>query len=271
MTRILARISAPTATTLIIAINAVVFVAVHIFGAWSARLLEAFTLPLSFAGVATRPWTSVTYMFTQYAPFHLLANMLLLYFYASPSMRRAGQLSSMRLWGVYLLGGVAGALVALLACRIAAFQSPGLVGASAAVLAVMAYTTVRLPRIKAPLIFFGMVELRVLTLILILLVIIASGPSAVDVQAAHAGGFLAGAAFALWRRKAPANPSHGVPAQQPQPKPKASGAPSEPADAAVPDNEMLDILLDKIRRSGYNSLTEEERRKLQQLSQRISQ
>lgn len=262
MKQLLARISAPTATTLIIAINAVVFVAVHIFGSWSERLLGLLTLPPTFSDIAARPWTPLTYMFTQYAPFHLLGNMLLLYFYASPSVRTAGQLSSRRLWGVYLLGGIAGALLALLACRIAAYPSAGMVGASSAVLAVMAYTTLRLPRIKAPLIFFGMVELRVLTLILVLLVIIASGPSAIDVQAAHAGGFLAGMAVAMSFNRPTAKPT------APAPKPSAASD-ATAATPAISDREMLDMLLDKIRRSGYNSLTEEERNKLQQLSQRI--
>lgn len=264
MKQLLARISAPTATTLIIAINAVVFVCVHIFGSWSERLLGLFTLPLSFSDIAARPWSPLTYMFTQYAPFHLLGNMLLLYFYASPAVRKAGQLSSRRLWGVYLLGGIAGALMALIACRIATYPSNGLIGASSAVLAVMAYTTLRLPRIKAPLVFFGMVELRVLTLILVLLVIIASGPLAIDVQAAHAGGFLAGVAVALSFNRPPAKPA----APKPTPKPSAASA-APAASPAIPDSEMLDMLLDKIRRSGYNSLTEEERNKLQQLSQRI--
>ncbi|MDE5800426.1 MAG: rhomboid family intramembrane serine protease [Paramuribaculum sp.] len=262
MRQFLTRISAPTATTLIIAINAVVFVVVHIFGSWSEMLLGLLTLPLSISDIAVRPWTPLTYMFTQYAPFHILANMLLLYFYASPAVRSAGELSSRRLWGVYLIGGIAGALAALLACRITAYPSDGLVGASASVLAVMAYTTLRLPRIKVPLIFFGMVELRVLTLILILLVIIASGPSVVDVQAAHAGGFLAGVAIALFFNR---------PITKPAPMPAPTSAPAATPDIPdIPDGEMLDMLLDKIRRSGYNSLTEEERARLQQLSQRIA-
>ena len=123
MPQLLTRISTLPATTLIIAINAVVFVGVHIFGAWSEKLLALFTLPLTFSDLAMSPWTPLTYMFTQYAPFHLLANMLLLYFYASPAVRAAGTLSSPRLWGVYLLGGVAGGLVAILACRITDYPS----------------------------------------------------------------------------------------------------------------------------------------------------
>ncbi|MDE6783615.1 MAG: rhomboid family intramembrane serine protease, partial [Paramuribaculum sp.] len=255
MRQLLARISTPAATALIIAINAVVFVAVHIFGSWSEMLLGLFTLPLSISDIAVRPWAPLTYMFTQYAPFHLLANMLLLYFYASPAVSAAGQLSSRRLWVVYLLGGIAGALAALLACRITAYPSDGLVGASASVLAVMAYTTLRLPHIKTPLVFFGMVELRVLTLILVLLVIIATGPSAVDTQAAHAGGFLAGVAFALLLKQRTPRRVIATPTKSPQPIAIPTPAPSTIPD--VPDNEMLDMLLDKIRSSGYNSLTEE--------------
>lgn len=271
MNRIVRIIRSLTAPGWIIAINAAVFVCIHIFGDWSKWLLNELTLPASPAALLGKPWAVVCYMFTQYAPMHLLANMLLLYFFSSLARHIDERMLRWQFWALYLSGGVAGALAFYMACGATGYQSAGLIGASASVMALISYTTFMMPRVTAPLIFFGHVELRVITLIIVLLSIIATGTSAIDIQGAHAGGFLLGIAGALYTKHRIRVMSAAY-AGRPTPPPASestTAAVESDAYADLSDEEILDILLDKIRRSGYNSLSARERADLNELSRRI--
>lgn len=75
-------------------------------------LLSYLQLPSNLSILAWRPWTLVSYMFLQYDLLHILFNMLWLYWF--------GQLflhffSEKQMGGLYILGGLSGAGLYLLA------------------------------------------------------------------------------------------------------------------------------------------------------------
>ena len=64
-------------------------------------------LPSSLELLLVRPWTLITYMFTHYDFIHILFNMLWLYWFGNLFLR---YFNERQLGGLYLLGGLAGAL-----------------------------------------------------------------------------------------------------------------------------------------------------------------
>ena len=116
-------------------------------------LLSYLQLPSNLSILAWRPWTLVSYMFLQYDLLHILFNMLWLYWF--------GQLflhffSEKQMGGLYILGGLSGAGLYLLAYNLIPWFSSTygvLLGSSAAVLAIVIATAVYAPDFKISLLF----------------------------------------------------------------------------------------------------------------------
>lgn len=254
------RIRRWSALTWIVVICAAVFIAVRIAGAImtdgaAARsLVDWLALPASLPSALHRPWTPLTYMFTHYDVFHLLFNMLWLYWFGIIFLSFS---SSRRLIETYLAGGIAGAAVYLL-FNLAASSASGhsMIGASGAVLAVVAATAVMTPRLKLNLMLIGPVEIRWIAVAVVALDVISLGNGNPGAHLAHLAGAGAGAAFVMARRRISL---HGNKRNRTTVK--------SPADVSD-DKAELDRLLDKIRISGYSSLTAEERRILFDISRK---
>lgn len=231
-----------------VAIWAVCFVTT-LFGADCASFLS---LPSSLSELAMRPWTVVTYMFTQVSFFHMLFNMLWLYWFSGFFLTLG---SERQLYGVYLAGGLAGAAIYLICGFTALITGGELCGSSASVLAVVVAAGCMVPRLRINLFLIGCVEIRWLALAAVLLSLIALGGSNTGGNLAHLGGALIGVGFALRikgygrrRFKIAKPPAH---------------------DDNDDDDATLNRLLDKVRRSGYSSLNSSERRKLIELSNKL--
>lgn len=251
------------ATPAIIAVNAAVWVAlrlvaavINVGGIESVTIdtvIDRLVLPHSFSAAVLHPWTALTYMFVQYDVMHLMMNMLWLLLFARIAESVSGRAG---LWALYVAGGLAGAVAYLLVPAGGAV----LIGASASVMAVMAYTVVRRPQARVKLVFFGDTSLRVVALIAVLLVALGSGVDNIGAHAAHAGGFAGGVLVALYA----------------QHRAKAKRVVKPSAPAAVNNNIIeestlsLDELLDKIRRSGFESLTPSERVRLFKISANLN-
>lgn len=54
-------------------------------------IVDALALPSSFTAWLHRPWTAITYMFTQFSWWHLAGNMIVLYLFAMIADRVAGR------------------------------------------------------------------------------------------------------------------------------------------------------------------------------------
>lgn len=219
-----------------------------------------------------RPWTAVTYMMTHYDFFHLLFNMLWLFWFGS---LLHPMVSGRKLLTLFVGGGLTGAAlyIAVTALWTASPQGASyLCGASAAVLAVMTAAAIISPERKVSLFLIGQVRLKWIAAVCIALTLLGIGGGNPGAQSAHIGGVLFGgvwpyvAAGKRMRKKSGDFPRH----RQPRKNVKRDGTAVATAVAGrLSGTGRLDQLLDKIRLSGYASLTSGERNELNELSQRI--
>lgn len=248
------------------------------------RLVE---MPSYLPALARRPWTVLTYMFTQYDVLHILFNMLWLYWFGVIFMTVA---NGHRLLSLYFLGGLTGAALYVAAYNVLPVFSGVhgmLIGASGAVIAIVAATAVMLPDFKMHLLFLGAVSLKWVALVTIGLDLIGVTGANAGGHIAHLGGALTGVVYALMLRRgrditAPINNlfravSNLISRLRYPSKPRFTAfrrsrgdAPSsKKASCSDADRATLDAILDKIKKSGYTSLTSEERKRLFDVSSRI--
>lgn len=246
----------------IVAVNAALFVLLRLIAAigvlgghgqtWADAAVRAVSMPSGLAELAERPWTAAIYMVAQFDPMHLLLNMMILLWFGL-TMTAPG--SGRRIATVYTAGGLAGAAAYIVAGLLAGVDPrSSLIGASASVMAVAAAVTVAAPDRRMRLLFVGEVRVKWIAAGLAVMAAIGFSGHSLAVNAAHCGGIAAGiVAGMLWRRAD---------------RPMAAAEIAAPA-APLTDMEQLDSLLDKVRRSGYESLDTAERATLFTLSQRL--
>lgn len=191
--------------------------------------------------------------------------------------------ASLRFLMLYIGGGITGGL-AYLAVAASGFHSAGsyLLGASASVMAVICCAAFRYPAMPLNLFLIGTVKLKWVAVGCIALTLLGLGGGNAGGQAAHAGGVLFGAIWYVATRangkrsghiSRPPGAAHGI--QPNKGKPRKPVAPPQTLhdpsafSNRLRDEERLDRLLDKIRVSGYDSLTETEKRELNAISSRL--
>lgn len=277
----------------IIIINAVVFLLLHVIAivalfAGSAHpesVLQWVEMPSNPELLLRRPWTVVSYMFAQYDVLHILFNMLWLYWFGVIFMSLS---TGRRLLALYVYGGLAGAALYLLAYNLLPFFAGTdgmLIGASGAVIAVVTATAIMAPDYKMYLLFLGGVSLKWVAIVTIGLDLIGVTGANAGGHLAHLGGAIAGAMYALLLRRGTditipfcrvadmiANLFKGgvkKPGFKRYTGSKTSPRSSVPHTDSHADQAELDIILDKIKKSGYSSLTPDERKRLFDVSKRI--
>lgn len=240
------------------AVNIGIFIALRLIAAgmnvWGHssdidQVVTALMLQAGFSEWLYRPWGILTYMFTQYDAVHLLVNVLWLVI--------IGRLCSSifphrRTLLLYVIGGLAGGFLFVAVCALSGAPAGTLLaGASASVMAMMGAVAVTEPNRQVTLPMFGAIRLKWIMTVGVLLFAVSQLPGNPLSLAAHAGGFAAGiVAGIVLRPKKAHSINHGR---------KLSAA-----------DDSLDDLLDKVRRSGYGSLTESERFRLFILSKNIN-
>ena len=288
----------------IIFINIGVFVILRLlvlggllFGADSSWLLGWVEMPSDLWQLLHRPWTIITYMFSHYGLLHILFNMLWLYWLGRIFMEF---FSPKQLTGLYLLGGLGGAVLYLLVCNLLPYVKgggsfmPSLIGASASVIAVVVAVAAYVPDYKIGLLFLGEVSIKWVAIVTVVFALISIDSGNPGTAIAHLGGALMGLWYGMGIRRGrditrPLNafidwmaglfngrslhlprfkrskPSAG------QSTPYGTAQRQQPA-SPVPDDgvteEELDIILGKIKAAGYDALTDEERDKLFKVSRR---
>lgn len=250
-------------------------------------------LPSSPAVLLTRPWTLLTYMFAQYDVLHIMFNLLWLYWFGSLFMMVATQRQMLAL---YLLGGLGGGVLFMLAyCLLPAFDYHFgmLIGSSASVIAIVTATAILMPDFRMNLLFIGSVSLKWIAIATIVLVLIGVTGSNAGGEIAHIGGVAVGALYAVrlkkghditapfnsafdrianaWNRFASLVWSSSERASRKATKQSTASQqpPSGGPTCTGSDREVLDAILDKIKKSGYAALTPEERQRLFDVSRKI--
>lgn len=280
-----------SALTRIIGVNIALFVLLRltaIAGMFSGTpglidsVLTWLELPASLSQLAARPWTVITYMFTQWDLMHVVFNMLWLYWFSTIFLTIS---SPARLLVLYVVGGLCGALFYVAGCSMlpdgVLATGSYLLGASAAVLAIVTSVAILMPRFRMMLFLLGSVEIRWIALATIVLVLIGVTGSNAGGELAHLGGIAAGVVYSLCLRhgidliapllRIPSKVKTLVSRRRaPGPGPVTRETPrSAPGGLTPGEREELDLILDKIKKSGYTSLTPGERDRLFSVSSRI--
>jgi membrane associated rhomboid family serine protease len=230
------------------------------------------------AELLLRPWSPLTYMFLHGGFWHLLFNMLVVLFFGPPLEERLGGADFLALYGLSGLGG------ALLGFAFA-FQTP-VIGASAGVFGLLLAFARYWPDARIYLWGIFPVRARFLVAGLAIFTFIATFRDSMSSTAhfAHLGGLLAAAlwlhlrhrrgepfaspAAAAWRPVAPPRfPSPSDP-RAPSPPPPPLWRRSVEPDQEIKTLDEVDRILDKISASGIGSLTEAERRTMDEVSRR---
>lgn len=291
----LKRFASATMLMKIVVINIAVFLVLNIIsivmifaGEESGRFIveQWVAMPGNFGRLARHAWTPLSYMFSQIEPLHLIFNMLWLYWFGIVFQLLS---TPKRMIGLYLLGGLGGAALYLLAVNsLPYFAGHGglLIGSSASVIAIVTATAIMAPDYRMNLLFLGAVSLKWIAIVTIGIDLLSVTGSNAGGHIAHLGGAAVGAIFALGLKRghditAPLNSLIdaivNLFSRRPKVRParfKSSAAPSAPrpkapSAASAADQAELDKILDKIKKSGYSSLTADERARLFDVSRRI--
>jgi len=219
-----------------------------------------------------RPWTLLTYAFFHYGFLHLFFNMMVLHFSSRLFLTFFTQKQYL---GLYFLGSIFAGLVYVLSFYLLGHSSL-MVGASAAIMALLVATTTYQPLMELRLLLIGNVKLWHITGVLLLLDLL-------QIQMNNTGGHIAhlsGAFFGYIYIKLLQNgtdlsrivssvidfftnlfsPKKATPFKKVHVNPKKPTVKRESKIVAKDKTQQqIDEILDKISQSGYDSLTAEEK------------
>jgi membrane associated rhomboid family serine protease len=243
------------------------------------EVYRQFALPSPVSEFILRPWTLITYGFAHsYSNIlHIVFNMLALYWFGKLFVEYLG---SDKLIAVYVLGVLSGGILYLLMYNTVPFfmsMPSNLVGASAAVYAIMTAVAVLLPDYSFFLLFLGPVKIKYIAAFYIAISFLSSVGANAGGEIAHLGGAFIGFVYIkqlqaginwggwvtstlywlknLFRVKPKVKVSYRN--QQYQQFKKAT----EHKGSNISQAE-IDAILDKISAGGYESLTKDEKEKL---------
>lgn len=277
----------------LIYINIAVFVAVtlagialQLFNMEQARVFDWLELPASPARFIMQPWSLLTYMFMHGGLLHILFNMLWLYWFGAIFLN---MFSSKHLRGLYVLGGICGGALYMLAYNVFPYFRPYIensfmVGASASVLAIVAAAAYREPNYPIRLLLLGTLRLKYLALIVIGMDLLLITSENAGGHIAHLGGALAGVWFAAglnkgrdvtaWINRAADGIASLFRRKPRKPKMKVhygNGSRQQDYDYNArkkAQSDEIDRILDKLRKTGYEGLSDEEKKSLFDASKR---
>ena len=281
----------------IIIINVVVFVVVGVLGVFftlsgQAEIFNAVTgyliLPADPAQFILQPWSLITYFFLHKGFFHILWNMLFMYWFGRLITEYLGQ---NKLLGLYVWGGIGGGLFYLLIYNIVPYFSSVieysvLLGASGGVVAIVVGAATFQPNYAVHLIFLGSVRMKYIAAFYVITSFLQSTGANAGGEIAHLGGALVGYLMITQLQKGNdwSKPIVNVITWlkslfRPQPKIKVSyrsdrseKARSKKASKAKKSasvgtssnisQDEIDAILDKISEKGYDALSKDEKQKL---------
>jgi len=234
-----------------------------------------FSLSTNPVNLLWKPWSIIGYAFLHASFTHILFNMLMLFF--------AGRLfltffTQKQLFGVYMLSAVFAGVIFISSYQLIPMLigvNSKMVGASAAIMAILIATAVYAPEYKVRLMLIGTVKLWHIAIVFIVLDLIYASAENTGGHIAHLAGALFGFIYVKLLQNG-TDITRGVSAvtefggnlfktrrEQPFKKVYKNPAPSTPKAAGMRPKSItqkqIDDILDKISRSGYESLTKEEK------------
>jgi membrane associated rhomboid family serine protease len=241
----------------------------------SGKALDLFSVPASLNTLLVRPWTLITYMFTHKDIWHILFNMLWLYWFGRIFLE---YLDERKLVAVYLLGGICGALVYILSFNIfPAFKGvladSAAIGASASVMAIVIAIAAYVPDYTVQLFLFGRIKIKYMAMGIFVLTSIMDFSINSGGKLAHIGGAFFGYFYTINLRQ-----GHDIgkgfnriidffvrmfkPRRILKVTHKKVATEYEYNKNKAEHQKLVNKILDKISKGGYDSLTREEKETL---------
>jgi len=245
-------------------------------------------VPATLLEYALKFWTLITYMFMHGGFRHIAVNMIILYWFGNIL---ASYLGEKRLINTYFLGGIAGGIFYLLAYNLVFMfgaetqsiqQNSYLIGASGSVLAIVVAAATIAPNHQVKLLLLPPITIRYIALALIVLTTLLDFSINTGGKLAHLGGVIWGYTYIRQLQNGndygkwfdnilewvidlfkPGNPMK-VAYRNTNSKKKTTTKSTAKADRSK--QEKTDVILDKISKSGYESLTKEEKEFLFKIS-----
>lgn len=267
----------PIAIRTIITLNVGIFL-IQVLGGNTINnyLIGAFAFTPEWPTALLQPWRLVTYMFLHAGVFHILFNMLWLWWMGRAVEETLGPRS---FTVIYLGSGIGGAVLDVLVARFLGINY--VIGASGAVFGIMVAFAMLFPRMPIMLFLLPPIEARYVVAGLIAFDVLFLGAADNTARIVHLGG--AGIGYLLMRYQKQGFDLSGLirpvervwhelrGAYKKQKKSKKTSNLRSVSDVEVVEEveqSELDEILEKISQKGYDSLTKEEKRKLFELSKK---
>jgi len=255
----------------IIYINVFSFLFLNIFSVIFSLFLidinsikEHLMLPSNTEEVIKQPWSLVTYMFIHDNFIHLIFNLIWLHFGGKLFLQ---YLNQKQLLNIYIIGGICGGLLfiisfnylpALIDLEINKGKIISIVGASASVIAIFCAIATHIPNYNVKIPFIGFVKLKYLALIYIILNFIYIEPEISKNpggKIAHLGGALFGFLYVKQLLNITSkNKKNSFLSYL-----KKIFISQKTKNKKNHQMKEIDVILEKISKSGYNSLTKTEK------------
>jgi len=234
------------------------------FIGWTTEYLD---FPADFTALLYHPWTLVTSLFVHNGFWHIFFNMFMLYVAGQLFLK---YLTQKQLVATYFIGGIVGNLFFMGAYNLfpvfaSAVSYATCVGASGAIMAILIAVTVYRPNHPLNLFLFGKTTMKWVAVVFVAIDLLSITGGNAGGHFAHLGGAVYGALAGLFYLKG--NPFRKVVFERNERKgyrapTGTTGRPVSDADYNAKkrqDEAKVDSILDKISKSGYDSLTKEER------------
>lgn len=226
-------------------------------------------LPASLTTLLVQPWTVVTYMFLHSGIFHILFNMLVLYWFGGIFQEYLGK---QKFVYTYFLAGIFGGLFYVLCYNIfphfsGSVENSKALGASAAIMGIVFGTATLLPNFEVVFAIFGAIRLKYIAFFYLVIDLVGISGSNSGGHLAHIGGALFGFLFIKqlqrgndWA-KYPVKLIDGISSIFKKKKLKVAYKNPQNVTVKKPavSQQEVDSILDKISQSGYENLTSKEK------------
>lgn len=272
--------------TRLIFVNVLIFVLFNainlictLFTINSIDIHQFLAAPASVAQLLLKPWTIITYMFYHEGVWHIVFNMLTLFwfgkiflFYFNPK----------QMLGLYVVGGLFGYLFFASAYNFFPYfnnqiELSVLLGASASVMAIIVASAVKSPDLELQMLLIGRIKLKYIAMIVVLMSFIGITSTNAGGEIAHLGGAFAGYLFVVslrkgsditvWINKLISRIYDVFRPRKLKVKHSKYNSNRKMNDAEYNQSKArkmqdIDRILDKIKTSGYESLSSDEKQQL---------
>jgi len=270
----------------LIYVNASVFILLKLtlillllFNVSGTFLLSYLAIPADLSLLAYRAWTPLTYMFLHEGFLHIFFNMFTLFWFGRIFLM---YFSEKQLVGLYVIGGFLAALVYVGSYNLFPYYASSLhqsilLGASGSIMAIIVATAFRSPDMELQVLFLGSVKLKYIAIFFVLTSLFGITSNNGGGELAHLGGALAGYLFVVSLRQGKDltkglsrildifSDLFGPRRLKVKPNPTRKRPTMNDAEFNVNKARKMaeiDKILDKIKTSGYESLSTEEKKRL---------